>query len=235
MKKFQLGLINENIKIYEIKGIIESMDLNKINLNNLHEIKRDLNYYKMWNKNRETIKESTMNDIERNIQQNTLQIMETVLYKNTKLNLEQAEKRYEYEQLLAKGITNTLLTADLIWITMHLDLDKKRNRIDNSNKVMQQLELCEKRIHLMLQHISNNLNPYKKNCEEFSSQIHRLIRNSNYRENTEKNCFMIDDGHCDLKTVLYEYKKFTHLLKYSVISFLKGNHYSLLMDKCKEM
>lgn len=235
MEKFQMGYINEKIKTHEIKGLIASMDISKVNINNLYEIKRDLSYYKMWNKNRESIRESIMIDIQRNIQQTTMQIMETVLYENTKLKLERAEKRYEHEQLIANRITNTLLTADLIWIAMHLDLDRKQNRLDNSNRTMQQFELCEKRINLMLQHISNNINPYKRNCNQFITQIQRLMGISQHSENNEKECFVNNDEHFDLKTHLYEYKKFTHLLKYSVINFVKGNHYTWLMDKCKEM
>lgn len=231
-----MGLIKERVQIQEIRGLLGSMDLSKIHINTVHELKRDMHHYTISNKNREVLKETLMNDIQRNIQRNTLQVMETVLYNNTKMKLERARKRYECEELVAKAISNSVLTAELIWIIIQLDLDRKRNRIDNSSELMAQFELCEKRIETMLQNMANNPNPEKRNCNQLITEINKMMEKSTSSTTTATTDHSVsEDGGYDLKRHLYDYKKFTHLLKYSTECFLSGKHNSAIMDKCREM
>lgn len=232
-----MGLVNETMRIEEIKGLMESMNLNDIKMNlSAHDMRRHTQRLELLNNNQEYLKDSILSSIHDNIQTTALKTMETILYDNTKLKLKSAQSRCESAEKVVEVIYDILLTSELIWLIMQLDLDKRCTRIYDMNKLMEQSALCEKRIEIMLQNMSKNPDPEKKNRERVIRQMRNLL-NGTQQPNDDFNCtdVAMDGENYDLKTLLYDYRKFTDLLKYNTMNFIKGKHYIPFLDKCKEV
>lgn len=80
------------------------------------------------NNNLKDAHETLLNALVMHVQQHTQQHMELVLYDNTK---QQYERRRENDRQLTSVISDALSNAELIWISIQLDLERKRNCINS--------------------------------------------------------------------------------------------------------
>ncbi|TMW41954.1 hypothetical protein DOY81_012966, partial [Sarcophaga bullata] len=108
------------------------------------------------------------------------------------------------------------------WIIIQMDLEKKRNRFDNTPQLMLATRQCLQRIQLMKQagtqhcitSASNDL--ITRIVQELSQHLQQQIR-------------------CDAKPCLFEYEKFKRLLNYALQGLLKHKPYKLALDKLNEI
>lgn len=87
----------------------------------MHELQL-LNEHQLSN-----VHDTLMNDLTIHVQQHTQRRIELVLYENTKLKLDRAMQRHESDLKLTRIISDALSNAELLWIAIQLDCDKKRN------------------------------------------------------------------------------------------------------------
>lgn len=162
-----------------------------------------------------------INDLQMHLEQRAQQQMELILYENTKEKLNRAYKRLDNVKMLTKTVSDALTNAELIWITTQLDLEKVRNRFDNSDELNMQAQLCLRRIDIMknLQKLPSNTMSeivFSKIADILSSHTTVKVRN-------------------EPKACLYEYEKFGRLLRYAMNALLNKKPYSSVLDLINEL
>jgi len=152
--------------------LIDQLDLGKIHCLSLTDMAREmhdlqlLNDYQLSNTH-----DTLLNDLTIHIQQHTQRRIELVLYENTKLKLERAVRRHESDKKLTKIISDALSNAELLWIAIQLDCDKKRNCLDTSEELRDQAQATWQRIQTM-----RSINAsYQGICAQFVQEIANLL------------------------------------------------------------
>lgn len=167
-------------------------------------------------------KETLLLDLKNQIKIQSQHKMELVLYENTKQKLERALRRHENDKRLTKIVSDALSNAELIWIIIQMDLEKKRNRFNNTPQLMAATRQCLQRIQLMKQASTQHCITSASNdlitriVQQLSQHLQQQIR-------------------CDAKSCLFEYEKFKRLLNYALQGLLNRKPYKLALDKLNEM
>lgn len=236
MEKFKKGLVNETMRIEQIKGILECLDLHELKLNlSTHELKRQKQRSEILIENQQYQQDSLMDGILKDIQTIATKTMETLLYENNKLKLTSAQKRLELAEKIVQIIEKTFPTSELLWILMHLDLERRNSvRYYDTNKIQEQANFCEKRIQIMLQNMTKNPNPEKKKLDDFAAKLRNVLMNRGTGQLRDK--YPGNDlENPDLKTVLYDYREFRERLREKTMNFIRGTHHHPLLEKCSEL
>lgn len=175
--------------------------------------------------------ETLLNDLTLHVRQHTQQRMELILYENTKLKLERALKRQETDKRLTKIISDALSNAELVWIAIQLDLERKRNRYVNTDQLNSEADNCQKRIKIMRTIQQNNTPPLVYGglfsntsapslldaiAEQLSRHLGQKVRS-------------------EPKICLYEYEKFTRLLSYAAQGMIDGKAYVNVTSQMDEL
>ncbi|XP_037953450.1 augmin complex subunit dgt3-like isoform X2 [Teleopsis dalmanni] len=214
---YTLAYIKEKAKAKATQTLIDHLDISQvhiISLDHMERVTREFEQLNTHNLKNETL----LNDLAMHVQQHSRQQIELILYENTKNKLERASKRLEDNKQLGKIISDTILNAELIWIAIQLDMEKKRNRFDNTEKLNTDAMLCSERIKCMrnsqLTLTSNaaNLNILvKKGVDLLSKHLGQRMR---YEQ----------------KPFLYEYEKFCRLFVYELNALTNIKSSKALMD-----
>lgn len=88
-------------------------------------------------------------ELEMYVRQLNEQKIECILYENSKLKLDRAINRLGYIERLSGIISGALMNAEMLWILMQLDLEKIRNKFDNSDEMNSEAQRCLKRIEML--------------------------------------------------------------------------------------
>lgn len=185
-------------------------------------MERETHELTIVNTHQEIANQTLMVDLEHQVQQQTQQTIELILYENTKQKLERALRRHENDKRLTRIISDALSNAELIWITIQIDLEKKRNRFDNTEHLTVSTQNSLQRIQHMKQVAALGLTSSPTN--EFITQLSQMLGQHLHQQIRG-----------EVKPCLYEYEKFKRLLNYAQQSLLNRKPYNAALEKSKEM
>ncbi|EDW65750.2 augmin complex subunit dgt3 [Drosophila virilis] len=206
---YTLEYIKEKAKAKATQALTDHIDLNQIHCICLADMVRETHDLQLLNENHlKNTYDTLVNALATHVQQHTQQRMELVLYENTKQKLERALRRRENDKQLTSVISDALSNAELIWIAIQLDLEKKRNCTDSSIGLCAQAKASWQRIQTMRSLNSCPRGTYAPLLHEIACQLSTHL-GKNIRSAEAKLC-------------LYEYEKFGRLLAYSLQSMLSG-------------
>jgi len=202
--------------------MIDHIHLNQIHCISLVDMAREAHDLQMLNENHlKHTHDILLNALTLHVEQHTQQRIEVVLYENTKQKLERAKLRSDNDKQLTRVISDALSNAELIWIAIQLDLERKKNSIDNTISLSSQAQACWQRVQMM-----HSLNATPKDIsaqflQQLSSQLSAHL-GQNVRSTEAKSC-------------LYEYEKFGRLLAYALQSMLSKKSQKYVYEQLAEL
>uniref|UniRef100_A0A6P4FKB8 Uncharacterized protein LOC108052417 n=1 Tax=Drosophila rhopaloa TaxID=1041015 RepID=A0A6P4FKB8_DRORH len=229
LDKLQLGIqyyalsyIKTRAKAKATQALIDQLDLGQIPCLSLGDMAREMNELQLLNDHQlSNIHDTLLNDLTIHIEQHTQRRIELVLYENTKLKLERAVQRHESDKKLTKIISDALSNAELLWIAIQLDCDKKRNCLDTSEELRNQAQSTCQRIQTM-----RSINASHQGiCAQFVQEIANLL-SAHLGQNVKAT---------EAKACLFEYEKFGRLLSYSFQSMLNRKSCVTARDHLSEL
>ncbi|XP_029714883.1 augmin complex subunit dgt3 [Aedes albopictus] len=171
-------------------------------------------------------------ELEMYIRQMNEHRIEYILYENSKLKLERAIGRLEYIKKLAEIVSSSLMNAEMLWILMQLDLEKMKNKFDNSDDMNAETQLCLKRIEAMRALERNNAE--EEALEEFSSQIGAVMGALNLSHSASSSSSSVDRS-LSLKNSLQDFVDFRKRAFKTLTSIVNGKFYKNMDDLIKEL
>lgn len=130
-------------------------------------------------------------ELEMYVRQLNEQKIECILYENSKLKLERAINRLGYIERLCGIISGALMNAEMLWILMQLDLEKIRNKFDNSDEMNFEAQRCLKRIEMLkaVGRTSADEEALEEFVAQFASAMGAInLNNSGNRSMSLRNC-----------------------------------------------
>ncbi|KAM8718732.1 hypothetical protein ACLKA7_001445 [Drosophila subpalustris] len=208
---YTLAYMKEKAKVKATQAMIDHIILNQIHCISLVDMAREAHDLQILNENHlKNTYGTLLNALTLHVQQHIQQRIELVLYENTKQKLERALRRRASDKQLTSVISNTLSNAELIWIAIQLDLEKKRNCTDSSMNLCTQAHVCWQRVQLMR---SLNTSP-KDISEQFLHHLSSLL-----------SAHLGQKVHpTEMKSCLYEYEKIGRLVAYAIQSMVNTKH-----------
>lgn len=205
--------MKEKAKVKATQAMIDHIMLDQVHCISLVDMAREAHDLQILNENHLKNTHGTLlNALTLHVQQHTQQRIELVLYENTKQKLERALQRRANHKQLASVISNALTNAEIMWIAIQLDLEKKRNctQLDSSTNLSTQAQLCWQRVQLMR---SLNTSP-KDISEQFLHQLSSQL-SAHLGQNVHPT---------ETKSCLYEYEKIGRLLAYAIQNMVNTKH-----------
>uniref|UniRef100_A0A1A9ZVI3 HAUS augmin-like complex subunit 3 N-terminal domain-containing protein n=1 Tax=Glossina pallidipes TaxID=7398 RepID=A0A1A9ZVI3_GLOPL len=221
IKQYEMDYFLEKARGRGTQGVVDGLDLTKIHAISLSDMERETHELAVVNAHQEMVQKALMVDLENLVHQQAQHIIEMNLYENTKEKLGRAQKRHENNSILSQVISNVLSNAELIWIGIQLDLEKKHNHFDNSEELKSQSQLCLQRIQLMRNVASNTSDILS--VEFITKVIKHLSLHLQHQPRGE------------VKACLHEYEKFVRLFNYALNGLLSGKHYATILEKLDEI
>ncbi|XP_017146098.1 augmin complex subunit dgt3 [Drosophila miranda] len=220
---YALAFIKKKAKAKATQAIIDHLDLGEIHCLSVADMLRETHELQLLNIHHlKNIHDTLMNDVTSLVQQHTEQRIELVLYENTKEKLQRALRRRESDQQLTKIISDALSNAELVWIIIQLDLEKKRNSLDNfSEPLCSQAQATWQRVQTMCSINSSHQGICSQFLQEIASQLAAHLGH-NIRASEAKSC-------------LYEYEKFGRLLSNAFQSMLNRKSCVTAQDQLSEL
>lgn len=80
------------------------------------------------------------------VEENVLQRLRLLIYEHSKDKPMRAVKRLEKINSISEIVENVTINCEMLWILFQLDLDKLKNKIDNSDEMFLKSQMCSKRI-----------------------------------------------------------------------------------------
>ena len=80
------------------------------------------------------------------VDENVLQRVRLLIYEHSKDKPMRAVKRLEIITSISEIVDNVTINCEMLWILLQLDLDKLKNKIDNSDEMFLKSQMCSKRI-----------------------------------------------------------------------------------------
>ncbi|XP_023305441.2 augmin complex subunit dgt3 [Lucilia cuprina] len=222
MRDYKLAYIKEKAKCRATQTVIESLNLSQIHVISLSDMERETHELSIVNSHQNIANQTLMVDLNIQIQLQAQKTIEQILYENTKQKLERALKRHENVKSLMKIISDAISNAELIWINIQMDLEKNRNRFDNTEQLTAATQQCLQRIQLMNQ--ATNQHVINSASLEFINQLSQQL-GKHLRQQLR----------CDVKGCLYEYEKFKRLVNYALQGLLNRKPYNAALEKMKEI
>ncbi|XP_017093958.2 augmin complex subunit dgt3 [Drosophila bipectinata] len=218
IQHYALSYIKQKAKAQATQALIDQLDFGQIHCLSLADMAREMHELQLLNEHQlSNVHDTLLNDLTIHVQQHTQRRIELVLYENTKLKLDRAMQRHESDLKLTKIISDALSNAELLWIAIQLDCDKKRNCLDTSEELRNQAQATWQRVQTM-----RSINSTHQGiCGQFIQEIANLL--SAHLGHTVK------AG--EAKPCLYEYEKFGRLLSYSLQSMLNKKSSDSVRDQ----
>lgn len=219
---YTLAYIKEKAKAKATQMLIDQTDVNQIHCISLTDLIRETQDLKLINENHlKSVCDTLMNGLTLHVHEHVQQRIELVLYENTKQKLERALQRRENDKELTKIISDAVSNAELIWIAIQLDLEKKKNCADSSLRLCGPAQASRQRVQTM-----RTLNANSKGiCGQFVHEISTLLfphLGRNVRAGEAKSC-------------LYDYEKFVRLLAYGLQSMFNKKSRAHVHEQLTEL
>ncbi|XP_058976577.1 augmin complex subunit dgt3-like [Musca domestica] len=218
IEQYTLAYVMEKAKSHALRCAIDALNLTQIHVISLSDMEKETHELAQAKSRLEIAHQTLMVDLQHQVQQKAQQTVELILYENTKQKLERALKRHENDRNLRKIISEALSNAELIWMTIQMDMEKKRNRFDNTEQLTSDSQRCAMRIQYMKNSQSQGL------TTEFIQQLSQMLAQH-----------LQQQLRCEVKACLYEYEKFKRLMAYALQGLLNRKPYSSAMEKFKEI
>ncbi|XP_053695886.1 augmin complex subunit dgt3 [Sabethes cyaneus] len=160
-------------------------------------------------------------EVDMYVRQLNEQRIEGILYENTKLKLDRAVSRLEYIKKLAGIISCALINAEMLWVFMQLDLERIKNKFDNSDELNLETQRCLKRIE--------TLNAAEKNSahedaqEEFVAQFSALLGSLNLSHSNA-------DRSISLKNCIQDFADYRSRVFKNLQSVVSGKYFKSMND-----
>lgn len=154
--------------------------------------------------------------------------IEHILYENSKIKLNRAISRLEYMKKLAEIVSSALMNAELLWMLMQLDLDKMKNKFDNSDEMNAETQLCLKRIEAMKALERNNADDDA--YEEFVGQIASVMGSLNLSHSSSSG-----DRSLSLKNCLQDFETLKKRTYKNLQSIVHGKFYKNMNEIITEL
>ncbi|XP_055548489.1 augmin complex subunit dgt3 [Wyeomyia smithii] len=165
-------------------------------------------------------------ELEMYVRQSNEQRIEGILYENTKLKLDRAVSRLEYIKKLAEIISRALMNAEMLWVCMHLDLEKIKNKFDNSDELNSETQRCLKRIEA-LNAVEKN-HTYEEAYEEFVAQFSALLGSLNLNHSS-------GDRSISLKNCVQDFADYRTRVFKNLQSVVGGKYYKNMNDLMEDL
>ncbi|KAI8036846.1 augmin complex subunit dgt3 [Drosophila gunungcola] len=219
---YALSYIRTKAKAKATQALIDQLDLGQIQCHSLADMAREMHELQLLNEHQlSNIHDTLLNDLTIHIQQHTQRRIELVLFENTKLKLDRAMQRHESDKKLTKIISDALSNAELLWIAIQLDCDKKRNCLDTSEELRIETQATWQRIQTM-----RSINASHQGiCAQFVHEIASLL-SAHLGQNVKST---------EVKACIFEYEKFGRLLSYSFQSMLNRKSCVAARDQLAEL
>lgn len=222
MKDYTMAYIMEKAKCRATQSVIDSLNLSQIHVISLSDMDRETHELTVVNSHQNIAHQTLMVDLNIQVQLQTQKTIEMILYENTKQKLERAFKRHANVVSLTKIISDAISNAELIWVSIQMDLEKNRNRFDNTEQLNTATKQCLQRIQAMNQ--ATNQRSVASPSLDFITQLSQQL--SKHLQHQMR---------CDVKGCLYEYEKFKRLLNYALQGLLNCKPYNAALEKMNEM
>ncbi|KAH8416448.1 hypothetical protein KR222_004474, partial [Zaprionus bogoriensis] len=201
---YTLAHIKEKAKAKATLTLIQQTDVQQIHSISLADLVRETQELRLLNENHlKNTCDTLLHALTLHVQQHVQQRIELVLYENTKQKLERALQRRANDKQLTRIISDALSNAELIWIAIQLDLEKKRNCADSTLRLSGPAQASCRRVQAMRTLAASP----KGICAQFVHEIGGLLAPH------------LAPSHArgqEVKTCLYEYEKFGRLLAYAL-------------------
>lgn len=164
-------------------------------------------------------------ELEMYVRQLNEQKIECILYENSKLKLDRAINRLGYIERLSTIISDALMNAEMLWILMQLDLEKIRNKFDNSDEMNSETQRCLKRIEMLkaVGRISVDEEALEEFVAQFASAMGAInLNSSGNRSMSLRNCIQ---DYADYKKRVFK----------NLQSVAGGKYYKSLDEAMKEL
>ncbi|XP_058818148.1 augmin complex subunit dgt3 [Topomyia yanbarensis] len=165
-------------------------------------------------------------ELEMYMRQLNEQRIECILYENSKLKMDRAVSRLEYIKKLAAIISNTLMNAEMVWIFMQLDLEKIKNKFDNSDELNTESQRCLKRIET-LKAVDRNT-AQEDAYDEFVTQFSALLGSLNLNHSSE-------DRSISLKNCIQDFADYKKRVFKNLRSVVNGKYYKGMEETMTEL
>ncbi|XP_036331212.1 augmin complex subunit dgt3 [Rhagoletis pomonella] len=232
MEYYTLEYIKEKAKAKATQSLIDLLDLSQIHVISLADMDHETRELEMMNDHHLKIaNETLLNDLTLHVRHHTQQRMELILYENTKLKLERALKRHETDKRLSKMISDALSNAELVWIAIQLDLERKRNRFINTDQLSSETETCCRRIKFM-RFIQYNNMPLMVQGGGITSTSAASLLDSIAEQLTRH---LGQKVRSEAKSCLYEFEKFLRLLSYAKNGMISCKAYTHALTQMDEL
>ncbi|XP_062551653.1 augmin complex subunit dgt3 [Armigeres subalbatus] len=169
-------------------------------------------------------------ELEMYIRQMNEHRIEYILYDNSKLKLERAISRLEYIKKLSEIVSSALMNAEMLWILMQLDLEKMKNKFDNSDEMNAETQFSLKRIEAMKALDRNNAE--EEALEEFTNQMASLMGALNLSHSTSS---LAIDRSLNLKNNLQEFVDFQKRTFKTLSSVVNGKFYKNMNETIENL
>lgn len=222
MQEYTLAYIKEKAKCRGIQSAINSLNVSHIHVISLSDMERETQELMLVNSHQDIVRQTLTVDLNIQVQLQAQKTIELILYENTKQKLERALKRHADVASLTKNISDAISNAEIIWICIQMDLERNRNRFDNTEQLTKATQQCLRRLQLMNQAAAKHsiISP----SMEFSTKLSQLLGKHLHQQ-----------IRCDAKGCVHEYEKFKRLLKHALQSLLCRKPYNAALQKMKEM
>ncbi|KAH8358319.1 hypothetical protein KR084_012556, partial [Drosophila pseudotakahashii] len=219
---YALAYIKTKAKAKATQALIDQLDLSHIHCLSLADMSREMHDLQLLNDHQlSNIYDTLLNDLTIHIEQHTQRRIELVLYENTKLKLDRAVRRHESDKKLTKIISDALSNAELLWICIQLDCDKKRNCLDTTEELGNEAQATWQSIQTM-----RSINASHQGiCAPFVQEIANLL-SAHSGQNIKAS---------EAKACLFEYEKFGRLLSYSFQRFRDRKSCVAVQDQLAEL
>ncbi|XP_055598422.1 augmin complex subunit dgt3 [Uranotaenia lowii] len=166
-------------------------------------------------------------ELEMYIRQSNEQRIECILYENSKMKLDRAVGRLEYIKKLASIISDTLMNAEMLWILMQLDLEKIKNKFDNSDEMNLETQRCLKRIEALKGVVKTTAE--EEAHEEFVSQFAGLLESLNLNQSSAA------DRSMSLRNCIQDFADYRKRVYRNLQSILNGKYYKNMDEILRDL
>lgn len=138
-------VLDENMNISGMNCILEKLE-NKHCRINLQELREKSSEIESDNGLKKLQLDTLNQELKMLVDETVLQHLRLLIYEHSKNKPMRALKRLEKIISTSEIVDNVTINCEMMWILLQLDLDKLKNKIDNSDEMFHKSQMCSKRI-----------------------------------------------------------------------------------------
>ncbi|CAO1393918.1 unnamed protein product [Diamesa serratosioi] len=140
-------LLDENMKISGMECILEKLENDQCRMNiGYQELREKSSEIESDNVIKKLQLDTLNQELKMLVDEIVLQRLRLLIYEHSKNKPQRAIKRLEKIVTTSEIVDNVTVNCEMLWILLQLDLDKLKNKIDNSDEMFHKSLMCSKRI-----------------------------------------------------------------------------------------